>query len=294
MAIKIGFIGLGVMGGHMARHLSGKYEVTVYDVDADKVAQQEKAAKAKSVQQVGQAADVIILSLPTSEIVKDVVCGAEGLIHVLKKGSAVIDTSTTEPAVSKAIAKSLAAKGVDFLDAPVSGGEGGARNAALAFMVGGDPAVFDKYTPVLDVMAKSVVRVGDIGAGGVAKLVNNMIVGATFSIIAESFALGMKNGIDPKVLYEAIKDGWAGSTVLNVAAPGIIDQNYKPGGTIDLLFKDIGYALSLARSQNVPVPVTAIVDEVFKTARATGRGPYAQQIITQMWENLLNIDRGTV
>jgi len=121
-----------------------------------------------------------------------------------------------------------------------------------------------------------------------------MIVGAAFSIIAESFALGMKNGIDPKVLYEAIKDGWAGSTVLNVAAPGIIDQNYKPGGTIDLLFKDIGYALSLARSQNVPVPVTAIVDEVFKTARATGRGPYAQQIITQMWENLLNIDRGTV
>jgi 2-hydroxy-3-oxopropionate reductase len=294
MAIKIGFIGLGVMGGHMARHLSGKYEVTVYDVDADKVAQQEKAAKAKSVQQVGQAADVIILSLPTSEIVKDVVCGAEGLIHVLKKGSAVIDTSTTEPAVSKAKAKSLAAKGVDFLDAPVSGGEGGARTAALAFMVGGDPAVFERYTPVLQIMAKSVVRVGDIGAGGVAKLVNNMIVGAAFSIIAESFALGMKNGIDPKVLYEAIKDGWAGSTVLNVAAPGIIDQNYKPGGTIDLLFKDIGYALSLARSQNVPVPVTAIVDEVFKTARATGRGPYAQQIITQMWENLLNIDRGTV
>lgn len=294
MSLKIGFIGLGVMGGHMARHLSGKYEVTVYDVDAYKVAQQEKAAKAQSVQQVGQAADVIVLSLPTSEIVKDVVCGAGGLIHVLKKGSVVIDTSTTEPAVSRAIAKSLAEKGVDFLDAPVSGGEGGARNAALAFMVGGDPAVFERYTPVLDVMAKSVVRVGDVGAGGVAKLVNNMIVGAAFSIIAESFALGMKNGIDPKVLYEAIKDGWAGSTVLNVAAPGIIDQNYKPGGTIDLLFKDIGYALSLARSQNVPVPVTAIVDEVFKTARAAGRGPYAQQIITQMWENLLNIDRGTV
>jgi 2-hydroxy-3-oxopropionate reductase len=141
-------------------------------------------------------------------------------------------------------------------------------------------------------MAKSVVRVGDIGTGGVAKLVNNMIVGAAFSIIAEGFALAMKNGIDPQVLYEAIKDGWAGSTVLNVAAPGIIKQDYKPGGTIDLLFKDIGYALSLARSQNVPVPVTAIVDEVFKTARASGRGPYAQQIITQMWENLLEIDRG--
>lgn len=290
--MKVGFIGLGVMGGHMARHLSEKYEVTVFDVDAGKAAQQEKAAKAQTVQQLGEAVDVVLLSLPTSGIVNDVVCGPEGLIHVLKAGSAVIDTSTTEPTVSRAMAMALAAKGVDFLDAPVSGGEGGARDAALAFMVGGDEAVFDKYLPVLEVMAKSVVRVGDIGTGGVAKLVNNMIVGAAFSIIAESFALGMKNGIDPKVLYEAIKDGWAGSTVLNVAAPGIIDQNYKPGGTIDLLFKDIGYAMSLARSQNVPVPVTAIVDEVFKTARASGRGPYAQQIITQMWENLLEIDRG--
>jgi len=290
--MKVGFIGLGVMGGHMARHLSGKFDVTVYDVDAGKAAQQEKAAKAQTVQQVGETVDVVLLSLPTSGIVNDVVCGPEGLIHVMKAGTAVIDTSTTEPTVSRAMAKALAAKGIDFLDAPVSGGEGGARDAALAFMVGGDEAVFEKYTPVLQVMAKSVVRVGDIGTGGVAKLVNNMIVGAAFSIIAEGFALAMKNGIDPQVLYEAIKDGWAGSTVLNVAAPGIIKQDYKPGGTIDLLFKDIGYALSLARSQNVPVPVTALVDEVFKTARASGRGPYAQQIITQMWENLLDIDRG--
>jgi 2-hydroxy-3-oxopropionate reductase len=209
----------------------------------------------------------------------------------MQKGSAVIDTSTTEPTVSRVIAASLAQKGIDFLDAPVSGGEGGARDAALAFMVGGDPAVFDKYTPVLQVMAKSIVRVGDIGSGGVAKLVNNMIVGATFSIIAEGFALAMKNGIDPQVLYEAIKDGWAGSMVLNVAAPGIIEQNYTPGGTIDILFKDIGYALSLARSQNVPVPITAMADEIFKTARASGRGPFAQQIITQMWEELLGIER---
>jgi 2-hydroxy-3-oxopropionate reductase len=291
MAVKVGFIGLGIMGGHMARHVSDKFEVTVYDIDADKVAQQKKATQARSVQQVGQSANVVLLSLPSSEIVKEVVCGAEGLIHVMQKGSAVIDTSTTEPTVSRVIAASLAQKGIDFLDAPVSGGEGGARDAALAFMVGGDPAVFDKYTPVLQVMAKSIVRVGDIGSGGVAKLVNNMIVGATFSIIAEGFALAMKNGIDPQVLYEAIKDGWAGSMVLNVAAPGIIEQNYTPGGTIDILFKDIGYALSLARSQNVPVPITAMADEIFKTARASGRGPFAQQIITQMWEELLGIER---
>jgi 3-hydroxyisobutyrate dehydrogenase-like beta-hydroxyacid dehydrogenase len=102
----------------------------------------------------------------------------------------------------------------------------------------------------------------------------------------------MKNDIDPAVLYEAIKDGWAGSKVLDVAAAGIIKQDYQPGGTIDLLFKDIGYALSLARSQNIPVPITAMVDEILKTARASGRGPFAQQIITQMWEKLLGIERG--
>ena len=211
---------------------------------------------------------------------------------MLHKGSAVIDTSTTEPTVSRTVAQSLAENGIDFLDAPVSGGEGGARDAALAIMVGADTTVFEKYRPVLQVMAKSVVRVGDVGTGGAAKLVNNMIVGATFSVIAEGFALAMKNGIDPAILYEAIKDGWAGSLVLDVAASGIIKQDYKPGGTIDLLFKDIGYALSLARTQNVPVPITAMVDEILKTARASGRGPYAQPIITQMWEKLLGIERG--
>ena len=292
MAVRIGFIGLGVMGGHMARHLSHKYDLTVYDVDAAKVTQQEGGEKAGSVQEVGKKADLVLLSLPSSEIVKEVVCGTEGLIHVLEKGSAVIDTSTTEPTVSRTVAQALADKGIDFLDAPVSGGEGGARDAALAIMVGGDTTVFEKYLPVLQVMAKSVVRVGDVGTGGAAKLVNNMIVGATFSVIAEGFALAMKNGIDPATLYEAIKDGWAGSLVLDVAASGIIKQDYKPGGTIDLLFKDIGYALSLARTQNVPVPITAMVDEILKTARASGRGPYAQPIITQMWEKLLGIERG--
>lgn len=291
MATTIGFIGLGVMGGHMARHLSQQYDVIVYDIDSTKMAEQAKADKATNVQAVGNAADVVLLSLPKTEIVQEVVVGPEGLIHTLKKGSTVVDTSTTEPTVSKSIAQVLADKGIDFLDAPVSGGEGGARDAALAIMVGGDPAVFTRIHPILQVMAKSVVRVGDIGSGGVAKLVNNMIVGAAFAVIGESFALALKNGIDPQVLYEAIKDGWAGSMVLDVAAPGIVAQNYQPGGTIDLLFKDLGYALSLARSHNVPVPITAMTDEVFKAARASGRGPQAQQVIIQLWEKLLDIER---
>jgi len=290
MSEKVGFIGLGVMGGHMARHLSEQYTLTVFDVDQKKVAALDKAESATNVPQVGQGAEVVLLSLPSSQIVEQVVIGDEGLLSVMAKGSLVIDTSTTEPTVSKKIAAALAAQGIEFMDAPVSGGEGAARNASLAVMAGATPEIFKRGLPYLEVFGKSVVHVGAIGSGGVTKLINNMIVGATFAVIAEGFALGKTNGLDPEVLYKAIKDGWAGSTVLDVAAPGIIERNFTPGGTIDLLFKDIGYALSLARTHNVPVPMTAMSDEIFKAARASGRGGQAQQVIIELWEGLLNLE----
>lgn len=290
MSNKVGFIGLGVMGGHMARHLSEQYALTVFDVDPDKVRALDKAKPATNVQQVGKDAEVVLLSLPSSQIVEQVIIGPEGLSSVMTKGSLVIDTSTTEPTVSKKIAAALAAKGIEFMDAPVSGGEGAALGASLAVMAGASPEVFKRGLPYLEVFGKSVVHVGAIGSGGVTKLINNMIVGATFAVIAEGFALGKINGLDPEVLYKAIKDGWAGSTVLDVAAPGIIERNFTPGGTIDLLFKDIGYALSLARTHNVPVPMTAMSDEIFKAARASGRGGQAQQVIIELWENLLDLE----
>ncbi len=285
--MKLGFIGLGIMGGHMARHLSEKYDVIVFDIDKEKRDAIVNAEKAGSVQEVGEWAQVTLLSLPSSEIVREVIAGEAGLQSVLEPGKAVIDTSTTEPSVSRTLAAMLQNKGVEFLDSPVSGGEGASREASLAIMVGGPEDVFAKYKSILEVIGKSVIRVGDTGSGGVAKLVNNMIVGSTFSVIAESFALGMNNGLDPEVLYHAIKDGWAGSNVLDVAAPGIIKKDFVPGGSVDILFKDLGYALSLARSQNVPVPMTAATDEIFKAARASGRGGLAQQVIIQLWQDLL-------
>jgi 2-hydroxy-3-oxopropionate reductase len=289
--MKFGFIGLGVMGGHMARHLSGKYDLTVLDVDPQRMSAVTGAAPASSLAEVCEKSDAVFLSLPTTAIVENVVTGAEGLLSLLSAGKAVIDLSTTEPEASKRMARALAEKQIDFLDAPVSGGEGGARDATLSIMVGGEKEVFERYKPVLETMGSSAVRVGDTGAGGVAKLVNNMIVGSTFTVIAESFALGAQCGLDQSVLYDAIKGGWAGSTVLNVAAPGIINRDFEPGGSIDLLFKDIGYALSLARSHNVPTPMTAMSDEIFKAARASGRGPKAQQIVIQLWEDLLGLQK---
>jgi 2-hydroxy-3-oxopropionate reductase len=288
--VKIGLVGLGVMGGHMARHFARAHELVVFDVDPGKVSAVVGAQAASSVADVGSRSEVVLLSLPGSAIVEQVVTGADGLMSSLGSGGAVIDTSTTEPTVSKRIAARLAERGIEFLDAPVSGGEGGARDATLSVMAGGSQAVFDRYKPLLEVVGKSVIRVGETGSGGVAKLINNMIVGSTFAVIAETFALGKTCGLDPAVLYDAIKGGWAGSAVLDVAAPGIIKRDFTPGGTIDILFKDIGYALSLAREHNVPTPMTALTDEILKAARASGRGSKAQQIIIQMWEGALGLD----
>ena len=286
--MKIAFIGLGVMGGHMARHLAGTYEVTVYDVDAARIERlvQAGARPATSVASAAEGADLVMLSLPTSQIVRDVAIGADGAIHAMVSGSVLIDMSTTAPETTLQVANELAERGVAFLDAPVSGGEGGARDATLAIMVGGDEAVFERCRPVLEVIGGSVTRIGEVGSGGVAKLVNNMIVAAMFAVIAEGFSLGRECGLDPDVLYQAIRGGWAGSKVLDVAAPGIIADDYTPGGTVSQHFKDIGYALALARSRNCPVPMTAMVDEIFKAARASGYGDMAQQSIVKLWETI--------
>ena len=285
------------MGGHMARNLATSQPVVVFDVDQSKIdavvsaeGVQDGTRGASSLAELGAACDIVLLSLPSSEIVRAVVTGEGGLAGAMAQGSLIVDTSTTEPTVTVQLDQELRERGIGFVDSPVSGGEGGAKAATLSIMMGGPEELCERVRPLLDVIGGSAVRVGDIGAGEVAKLVNNMIVASTFSVIAESFALGKKMGLDPKVLYEAIKGGWAGSAVLNVAGPGIIERNFVPGGSVDVLFKDMGYALSLARKNNVPTPMTAMADEIFKTARASGRGPKAQQVIIQLWEDLLGLE----
>ena len=288
--MKLGFIGLGVMGGHMSRHLAQVHEVHVFDVARERISAVNGALGAAGVKDVGNKSDLVMLSLPNSQIVKEVVVGSEGLLGALAAGKGVIDLSTTEPLISQSIAVELAKRDIDFLDAPVSGGEGGARDATLSILVGGDQAVFDRYKSILEIIGGSVVRLGDIGAGGVAKLANNMIVGSTFTVIAEAFALAEKAGIDIAKLYEAIKGGWAGSAVLEVAGPGTAARDFEPGGTVDMNYKDIVSALSLARSFDVPTPMTAMSAEVFKAARASGRGGKAQHVVIELWEKLLGLD----
>lgn len=289
MSDSVGFIGLGIMGRPMAGHLAQKYSVLGFDVDSSRFEGLENTARAESIVAVGTACRVVCLSLPNATIVEQVIMGPDGLATVMGQGSLIIDMSTTIPTVSKRIADLLADSGIDFVDAPVSGGEGGAKSASLSIMVGASRSLFDRAKPYLETMGASVVRVGEIGAGGVAKLVNNMIVGATFSVIAEGFALAGKFGISADVLYDAIRGGWAGSRVLEVSATGMIEDDYRPGGTVNIMEKDMSYARALASEMHVPIPVTAIAHEVFVAAQAAGTGSQAQPVIVELWEKLLGL-----
>jgi len=288
--MKVGFIGLGVMGYPMARRILAKYgSIIVFDIKPENMEpfKGSNTRLAQDVAEVGAQADVVLLSLPGSEQVKEVIAGENGLLGTMDEGSIVIDTSTTEASVSIAVAKTLRTHGLHFLDAPVSGGEQGAIEGTLSIMVGGAPSVFEKCLDLLNVLGTTVVRVGDEGMGSVAKIANQMIVGNTFTAVAESFAVATKAGLDPEVLYQAIRNGWAGSKVLDVAVPAMLERNFRPGGTVNIHYKDLGYALALARDNDVPVPVTALAHEIFKAAKASGKGQLSQPAIVTLWEELL-------
>ncbi|HUJ73339.1 MAG TPA: NAD(P)-binding domain-containing protein, partial [bacterium] len=209
MAERIGFIGLGKMGHGMAANLVKAFPVTGWDVEPSRFQGLGEVRRAASVAELARESTCVCLSLPGAHIVEDVCVGRDGIAERLSPGSLVVDLSTSLPSTSRRIAARLAEKGIQFADAPVSGGEAGARDGTLAIMVGAPAAVYDRAQPVLKAMGGSVVRVGDVGAGGVAKLVNNMVVAATFAVIAEGFALAERNGIDLQVLYESIRGGWA-------------------------------------------------------------------------------------
>jgi len=290
MIDRVGFIGLGVMGTPIARHLSSRYDMIVFDIDNAKIEAMTGLKKARDVAEVGRSANIVFLSLPDSGVVGEVILGNNGLMENMERGSIIIDTSTTEPGVTQEIFKTLAAKRISLLDAPVSGGKKAAIDGTLSIMVGGDEAVFKKCLEILNAVGTTIVRVGESGMGQVVKLVNNLIVGVTFVAVSEGFSLGTKSGLNPKILYEAIRNGWAGSKVLDVSVPAMLERNFKPGGTVNIHWKDLGYALSLAKEQDVPVPVTSLTHEIFKAARASGRGGLSQPAIVNLWEELLGIE----
>jgi 2-hydroxy-3-oxopropionate reductase len=285
MTAGTGFVGLGIMGRPMAMNLAKSLPVIGYDVDETRFPGMAGVTRAATIAELARQCTAVCLSLPSAAVVEEVTIGSGGLAANLQAGSLVIDLSTNLPSVSRRVAARLAEKGIEFADAPVSGGEAGAKTGALAIMVGATRATFARCMPLLSSIGKSIVRVGEVGAGGVAKLVNNMIVGSAFTVIAEAFALAARNGVDPQVLYDSIREGWAGSKVLDVSAAAIVARDYTPGGTIDMIEKDLGYARVLATESRVPIPMTSTAHEIFVAGQAAGKGRYAQPAIIELWRD---------
>ncbi len=295
MPQSVGFLGLGVMGGPMARNLiKAGHLVHGFDPDQKRLKAFTAAGgkSAASAAEIGRGSELVFLSLPTGDVVRQAVGGGEGLAASMRSGSIIADLSTTEAKVAQDLAAACGPKGITFLDAPVSGGEQGAIDASLSIMVGGDAAAFARCKPILGVLGKSVVHMDGSGMGQAAKLINNMIVAAGFAAVCEGWAVAVKAGLDPATLHEAIKGGWAGSRVMEETVPRLLQRNFVPGGTVDIMTKDVGYALNMARTLDMPVPVTALVHELFRMVKAQGKGAKAQPILATLWEEWTGIRIG--
>ncbi len=274
--MKIGFIGLGIMGKPMAKNLlKAGHELVVFDVIKENVDDLAAAgaARADSSKAVAQQCQTIITMLPNSPHVKAVVTGENGVLDGAKAGTMVIDMSSIAPLASQEIAKACADKGVKMIDAPVSGGEPKAIDGSLSIMVGGDKAVFESVKEdILLKMGASAVYCGEIGAGNTTKLANQVVVACNIAACAEAFTLAKKAGVDPALVFDAIKGGLAGSTVMNAKVPMMLEGNFKPGFKIDLHIKDLNNALETGHSVGSPLPLTAAVMEMMQTLHADDKG----------------------
>lgn len=293
--MKIGLIGLGIMGKPMAKNLlKAGYDLTVFDLNQAPVEEvvQAGAKKAVSSAELARDVDVVMTMLPNSPHVKSVVLTPGGVKDSARPGTIFVDMSSINPIASREIAKALAEKGIEMLDAPVSGGEPKAIDGTLSFMVGGKQEVFDKIKPILEKMGSSVVRCGDIGAGNVTKLCNQVVVACNIAGLAEALLLGQKAGVDPEVIYQAIRGGLAGSTVMDAKAPMMIARNFKPGFRIDLHIKDLKNVMDAAQTVDSPTPLSAQILEMMKNLHCFGEGGLDHSALACYYERLGNTEFG--
>lgn len=289
---RIGFIGLGIMGKPMARNLLKKgYALTVYDIRPDPVADlvAAGASSAASCADVAGQTDLVITMLPNTPEVKNAVLGDGGVLEGARPGLLLVDMSSIAPLASQDIAARCNEKGVVMLDAPVSGGEPKAIEGTLAIMVGGPEDAFEQAKPVLSCMGASVTRVGDIGSGNVAKLANQIIVALNIAAMSEAMVLAARSGVSPEKVYQAIRGGLAGSTVLDAKMPLVLKGNFKPGFRIELHIKDLRNALDTAHDLGVPLPLSSSVMEILQALRADGHQKEDHGGIIQFYEKLAHV-----
>lgn len=291
--MKVGFIGLGVMGKPMCKNLlKAGYDVVVIDHQPEVTVELSAlgASSAKTPRAVAEQTDVIITMLPNSPQVKEVALGENGIIKGAKPGSVLVDMSSIAPLAAQEVARALADNNVDMLDAPVSGGEPKAIDGTLSVMVGGKKEVFEKCYDIMMAMAASVVLTGKIGAGNTTKLVNQIIVALNIAAMSEALVLASKAGVEPELVYRAIRGGLAGSTVLDAKAPLIMDRKFDPGFRINLHIKDLANALETSHEIGVPLPLTASVMEIMQALKVDGKGDLDHGGMVRYYENLAKVE----
>ena len=292
MAQVIGFIGLGIMGRPMARNLvKAGHSLVVHDIIRDPVDELVKAGAkpGSSPREVAAQSDILITMLPNSPEVELVALGKDGIIEGARSGLLYADMSTISPIVSQKVGTALAGKGVRMLDAPVSGGEKGAIDGVLSIMVGGDKAVFDRVLPLFQVMGKTITLLGPLGFGGFTKLANQIIVAVNLTALAEALTLAKKAGLDRELTLTALAGGLAGSKCLDQKKPNYLTNTYTPGFKIDLHYKDLGLIMESARALGVPLPTTAVVQELFNALRVKGRGGLDHSGVITLLEELAGV-----
>ena len=291
--MKIGFIGLGIMGKPMVRNLlKAGYSVVVHDITPAAVAELTAPGAVAGGSSVSTAAesDVIITMLPDGPDVDAAVLGAGGILEGARSGSIVVDMSSISPLVSQKISAACAAKGVGFIDAPVSGGEPKAIDGTLTIMAGGEQATFDQVVPILQKMGSSVTLTGPVGAGNVTKLANQIMVACNIAAMGEALVLATRAGLDPEIVFNAVKGGLAGSTVLNAKAPMVIARNFKPGFRIELHEKDLRNALLAGESMKVALPLTSLVQQMLISLINEGKGSLDHAAIVTFIERMAGIE----
>lgn len=290
--MKIGFIGLGIMGRPMAKNLvKAGYDLTVYDLNEEAAADLVScgARAADSSREASLEAEVVITMVPNSPQVREVVLGKDGMAEGASEGTVLIDMSSIDPTESRSIGMELKKYGIEMMDAPVSGGEPKAIEGTLSVMVGGRRELFDRYYDMLMVMAGSVVYVGKLGAGNVAKLANQIIVAVNIAAVSEALTFAKKAGTDPELVYQAIRGGLAGSTVLDAKAPMMFRGDFKPGFRIELHIKDLGNAINAAHAVSSPVLMTGQLMEIMQALKADGLEKKDHSCIVKYYEKISNV-----
>lgn len=291
MAETIGFIGLGIMGKPMARNLANAgYQVVIHTLNRQTIetftAESDTFVAASTPKEVAQKAKIVITMLPNSPQVREVALGENGLIEAMGEGSLHIDMSTIAPAAAVEVSTALAGVGAHALDAPVSGGEAGAINAALSIMVGGAEADVERAMPLFEKMGKTIVHVGASGAGQTVKACNQVMVAINYAAMSEALVLGAKSGVDPQKILQVLGGGLANSRVMELKGQNAVQGKFAPGFRVDLHRKDLDIAMNAGKNTGTPLPVTALVQQFFEALSVAGRGGLDHSALITIYEDL--------